>query len=72
MSDVSKSVFQKCESLPNYLQTTTPLTPSPPDPPPPTPTLLIRATHGRVLCTVLVTIPWAGPPSLIEFHSIDN
>ena len=27
---------------------------------------------GRVLCTVLVTIPWAGPPSLIEFHSRDN
>ena len=27
---------------------------------------------GRVLCAVLVTIPWAWPPSLIEFHSIGN
>ena len=25
----------------------------------------------RVLCTVLVTIVWAGPPSLIEFHWIE-
>ena len=24
---------------------------------------------GIVLCTVLVIIPWAGPPSLIKFHS---
>ena len=29
-------------------------------------------TPGRVLCTVLVTIPQAGPPSLIKLHSIDN
>ena len=28
--------------------------------------------RGRVLCTVLVTNPWAEPPSLTEFHSIDN
>ena len=27
---------------------------------------------GRVLCTVLVTVLWAGSPSFIEFHSIDN
>ena len=33
----------------------------PPGPPPP---------PGRVLCTVLVTIPWVGPPSLID--SIDR
>ena len=38
--------------------------PNPPSPPTPTP------PPGRVLCTVLVTIPWACP--LIEFHSIDN
>ena len=24
------------------------------------------------MCTVLSTIPWAGPLSLIEYHSIDN
>ena len=29
-------------------------------------------TPGSFLCVVLVTIPWAGSPSLIEFHSIDN
>ena len=28
--------------------------------------------RNRVLCTVLVTIPWKGPPSAIEFYSIDN
>ena len=39
------------------------LTPLPPGPPPP---------PGRVLCTVLVTIPWAGKPSLIKFHLIDK
>ena len=27
---------------------------------------------GRVVCTVLVTIPWAGPSSVIGLHSIDN
>ena len=42
-----------------------PYTPTHPPPGPPPP-------PGRVLCTVLITIPWAGPPSLIEFHSIDN
>ena len=45
-----------------------PQTPSPPDPHHP----LSQPPPGRVLCTVLVTIPWAGPLSLIEFHSIDN
>ena len=29
-------------------------------------------TLGRVLCAVLVIIQWAGPPSIIEFHSIDK
>ena len=37
---------------------------SDPDPIPPLP--------GRVLCAVLVTIPWKAPPSLIEFHSVAN
>ena len=45
---------------PHYPLTPPPLPPWPPPPP------------GRVLCTVLVTIPWAGPLSLIEFHSIDK
>ena len=40
----------------------------PPTHPPPGPPL----PPGRVLCTVLITIPGAGPPSLIKFHSIDN
>ena len=31
-----------------------------------------KCDSGRVLCIVLVTIPWAEPPSLIKFHSIDN
>ena len=35
--------------------------------PPPEP-----LTPCRVLCTVLVTFPWAEPPSLIEFPSIFN
>ena len=34
--------------------------------------MILDPPHGRVLCTVLVTIPWAGPPSLIEFHLIDK
>ena len=38
-----------------------------PRPPPHPPT-----TPGRVLCTVLVTIPRAGPLILIEWNSIDN
>ena len=35
-----------------------------PDPIPP--------TAGRVLCTVLIIIPWEASPSLIEFHSVAN
>ena len=27
---------------------------------------------GRILCTVLITMPSVGPPSLIELHSIDK
>ena len=27
---------------------------------------------SRGFCKAFVTIPWAGPPSLTEFHSIDN
>ena len=46
-----------CANLSIYLQL--------PRPPPPT-------SQGGVLCTVLVTIPPAGPPSLIEFHSKDK
>ena len=52
--------------LPNPLGPHQPLYPHthpPPGSPPP---------PGRILCTVLVTIPWAGPHSLIEFNSIDN
>ena len=33
----------------------------------------VETNVGRVLCKVLVTIPWAGHLVLsIEFHSIDN
>ena len=35
------------------------------DPPPYTPTLYHPTTPGRILCIALVTIPSAGPPSLI-------
>ena len=47
---------------------------TPLDPLPPRPQHLdhIPVSPNRVLCTVLVTIPWAGPPSVIEFHSMDN
>ena len=31
-----------------------------------------KSYPGRVLCTVLVTIPCVGPPSLSKFHSIDK
>ena len=31
-----------------------------------------KSDHSRGLCIILVTITRAGPPSLIEFHSIDN
>ena len=31
-----------------------------------------RHHPSSIPCTVLVTIAWTGPPSLIEFHSIDN
>ena len=43
--------------------------------PPPNSSGLLHPTpphHLAVLCTVLVTIPWAGLPSLIEYHSIDK
>ena len=40
--------------------------------PPPSSDLHPPLHPGRVLCIVLVTIQWAGPPSLIEFHLIDN
>ena len=54
-----------------------PTTPDPHHPYPLTPTTPTPWPHhpwpqpppGRVLCTVLVTIPWAG---LLGFHSIDN
>ena len=47
------------------------------DPPPPYPLPLplplpSPPLPSRVLCTVLVTIPWAGPHSHIKFHLIDN
>ena len=47
----------------HIIQTSQPPPTPPPGPPPP---------HGRVLCTVLVTIPLAGPSSLIEFYSRDK
>ena len=50
---------------PNTSTLSPPWTPHPFDPYTLTP-------PGRVLCTVLVTIPWAEPPSLVEFHSIDK
>ena len=43
-----------------------PRLPTPPFPSPP------LVPPGTVLCIVLVTIPWAGPPSHIDFHSMDN
>ena len=47
-----------------------PIPPWPPLPPTPDPHHpLPPPPNGRVLCTVLVTIPWAGPLSLIELHS---
>ena len=39
---------------------------------PPHPTAPTTPPPDRVLCTVLVIIRWARPPSLIEFHLIDN
>ena len=45
-----------------------PYHPYPPTDPPP----WIPSPPGRVLCTVLVTIPWAGPPSLIDSLMTDN
>ena len=29
-------------------------------------------THGRVWCTVFITIPWVGPPSVLKLYSIGN
>ena len=33
---------------------------------------VMKKPTSAELCTVLSTIPWAGPLSLIDFHSIDN
>ena len=29
-------------------------------------------THGRVWCTVFITIPWVGPPIVLKLYSIGN
>ena len=51
-------------------------TPTPPTAPPPPPvTLYLYPGPQHPLaefCVQLVTISWAGPPSLIKFHSRDN
>ena len=55
--------------LPTHLWTPTTPTHPPLDPQPHT---THPPTPDRVLCTVLVTIPWAGPPSLISIPAIDK
>ena len=58
--------------LSSFISPSPPPGPPPPPVPPYPPTLWVPTTPWQSFVYSFFTVPWAGPPSLTEFHSIDN